>query len=109
MALYDPAGQNAYLTTDEGTKKTDVLACARIEDAQDDARFIQLWKDAARELDPAKRLQMYQEWEYLREKWAIEVPQYYPFFFVAAQPSLRDLEVSPQAGLLFDKAWKAAS
>jgi ABC-type transport system substrate-binding protein len=109
MSLYDPTGQNAYLLTDEGTKKTDILACARIEDAADEARFIQLWKDAARELDPAARLQMYQEWEYLREKWAIEVPQYYPYFFVATQPTLRDLEVTPQAGLLFDKAWRAAA
>jgi ABC-type transport system substrate-binding protein len=109
MSLYDPTGQNAYLTTDEGTKKTDVLACARIEDAQDEARFIQLWKDAGRELDQETRLQMYQEWEYLREKWAIEVPQYYPYFFVAAQPTVRDLEVTPQAGILFDKAWVAAS
>jgi oligopeptide transport system substrate-binding protein len=109
MSLYDPTGQNAYLLTDEGTKKTDILASARIEDAQDEARFTQLWKDAAKELDPAKRLQMYQEWEYLREKWAIEVPQYYPFFFVAAQPWVRDLQVTPQAGLLFDRAWRAAS
>jgi hypothetical protein len=52
---------------------------------------------------------MYEEWEYLREKWAIEVPQYYPYFFVATQPTLRDLEVTPQAGLLIDKAWKAAA
>jgi peptide/nickel transport system substrate-binding protein len=109
MALYDPAGQNAYILTDEGTRRTDIFASARIEDAQDEARFIQLWKDAARELDQEQRLRMYQEWEYLREKWAIEVPQYYPYFFVATQPSLRDLEVTPQAGLLFDRAWRAAA
>jgi hypothetical protein len=109
MALYDPAGQNAYILTDEGTRRTDIFASARIEDAQDEARFIQLWKDAAQELDQEQRLRMYQEWEYLREKWAIEVPQYYPYFFVATQPSLRDLEVTPQAGLLFDRAWQAAA
>lgn len=108
MSLYDPAGQNAHLLTDDGKNKTDVFASARIEDAQDEVRFTQLWKEAAKELDQAKRLQMYQEWEYLREKWAIEVPQYYPFFFVATQPSVRDLQVTPQAGLLFDRSWRAA-
>lgn len=109
MSLYAPSSANSRLLTNEGTTKTDIFACARIEDAQDEERFIQLWQEAARELDPELRLQMYQEWEYLREKWAIEVPQYYPYFFVAAQPTVRDLDVTPQAGLLFDHAWRAVA
>lgn len=107
MAMYDPAGQYYWLMTDNWTKKSDVPAMAHIEDPDDDARFTQLWKEAAVELDQEKRLAMYQEWEYLREKWALEVPQYYPLFFVAAQPWVRDLEITPQWGKLFDRAWIA--
>jgi len=108
MATYDPAGQYAYLFTDNWTKKSDVFACARIEDPEDEARFTQMWKEAARTLDPEKRLKMYQEWEYLREKWAIEVPQYYSLFFVAVQPWVKDIQITPQWGILFDRAWIAA-
>ncbi len=107
MSMYDPAGPYYYLMTDNWTKKSDVAAMARIEDADDEARFTQLWQEAAIELDAEKRLAMYQEWEYLREKWAIEVPQYYPFSAVATQPWVKDLDLTPQNGLLMHRAWVA--
>lgn len=107
MSMYDPSQPYYFLYTDNWTKISDIPAMAHMEDEEDSARFTQLWREAAVELDWDKRLTMYKEWEYLREKWAIEVPQYYPYVNVAIQPWLKDLDVTPQNGLLMHRAWVA--
>jgi len=106
MDMYDPTGSWGRLKVGPEGKLTDILTLPRMSE-EDDARFTETWKVGGAIIDKAERLKLYQEWEYLREKWAIEVPLYYPLTFAARQPWVKDLRLTPQNGLHIDRAWIA--